>query len=97
VKNGVAVGGIQENSYELYTDRQEEQIKKYPFHQKIWVLDSQRVDKAALKKTKKLLELKEKVFIWPSQIGTKFKDFNDMMIAIKGDHISPEFIKNYTR
>lgn len=92
VKNGVAIGGIQESSYQLYTDRQEEQINKFPFHQKIWVLDSQWKDSAASKKTKKLLELKEKVFIWPENIGTKFKDFNDIMIALKSENISPDFI-----
>ena len=96
VKNGVAIGGIQENSYQLYTARQQEQINKFPFHKIIWVLDSQWKDKAALNKTKKLLQLKEKVFLWPSELS-KFKDFNDIMIAIKDNHISPEFIKKYTK
>ena len=96
VKNGVAIGGIQENSYQLYTARQQEQINKFPFHKIIWVLDSQWKDKAALNKTKKLLQLKEKVFLWPTELS-KFKDFNDIMIAIKDNHISPEFIKKYTK
>jgi hypothetical protein len=97
VKNGIAVGGIQENSYQLFTSRQEEQMIKYPFHKKIWVLDSQWKDKAAFIKTKKLLDLKESVFIWPENIGKKFKDFNDVIISIKDNHISPDFIKKYTK
>lgn len=96
VKNGVAIGGIQENSYQLFTVKQHEQINKFPFHKRIWVLDSQWRDKAALNKTKKLLQLKEKVFLWPTQLS-KFKDFNDIVISIKEDYISPEFIKKYTR
>lgn len=97
VKNGIAVGGIQDNSYHLFSNKQEEQIKKFPFHKKIWVLDSQWIDKAAFNKTKKLLELKESVFIWPKEIGKKYKDFNDIMIATKNNHFPEEFIKKYTK
>lgn len=92
VKNGVAIGGIQENSYQLFTSKQQEQINKIPFHKRIWVLDSQWIDKAAFNKTKKLLELKEKVFIWPENLGKAFKDFNDVVIHLKSDYLSPEFI-----
>ena len=96
VKNGVAIGGIQENSYQLYTSRQQQQINKFPFHKKIWVLDSQWKDKAALNKTKKLLELKEHVFIWPKELGQICKDFNDIAIKIKSGEISPDFILKHT-
>jgi len=94
IKNGVAVGGIQENSYQMFTCKQKEQIDKFPFHKKIWILDSQWKDKAAFNKTKKLLELKENVFIWPKKLGEKYKDFNDIAIAIKCNQISPEYIKD---
>jgi len=97
VKNGVAIGGIQENSYQLYTNKQQEQINKFILHKKIWILDSQWKDKASLKKTKKLLELKENVFIWPKEIGKKYKDINDLVIAIKEDKVSPNFFKKYTK
>lgn len=97
VKNGVAIGGIQENSYQLYTSKQQDQIDLYPFHKKIWVLDSQWKDKAAYNKTKKLLELKESVFIWPKNIGTLYKDFNDITMSLNSNGISPDFIKKYTR
>jgi len=97
VKNGVAIGGIQENSYQLFTPKQQDQIDRLPFHQRIWVLDSQWIDKAALSKTKKLLELKEKVFIWPKELGKTYKDFNDVVIELKSDHISSDFILKYTK
>ena len=97
IKNGVAIGGIQENSYQLYTSKQQDQIDNYKFHKKIWVLDSQWKDKAAYNKTKKLLELNESVFIWPKSLGSKYKDFNDIAIALNCNHISPDFIKKYTR
>jgi hypothetical protein len=76
----------------LFTSKQQEQINKLPFHKRIWVLDSQWIDKAAFNKTKKLLELKEKVFIWPENLGKAFKDFNDVVIHLKSDYLSPEFI-----
>lgn len=96
MKNGVAIGGIQENSYQLFTTRQQEQIDKYPFHNKIWILDSQWKDKAAFNKTKKLLELKQNVFLWPKEIGKKYKDFNDITISLNKTEISPEFVLKYT-
>lgn len=92
IKNGIAIGGIQENSYQLFTVKQSQQISKYPFHKKIWVLDSQWKDRAALNKTKKLLELNEDVFIWPKELGQICKDFNDIAIKIKSGEISPDFI-----
>lgn len=97
VKNGIAIGGIQENSYQLFTPKQQEQIDKFPFHKKIWILDSQWKDKASFNKTKKLLELKESVFLWPEKIGTKFKDFNDIAIYLKQSQISTDFVKKYTK
>lgn len=92
VKNGVAIGGIQENSYQLFTKKQQDQIDKIPLHKRIWVLDSQWKDRAAFNKTKKLLELKEKVFVWPKELGETYKDFNDITIALKSDFISSDFI-----
>jgi hypothetical protein len=97
VKNGVAIGGIQENSYQLYTKKQQEQIDKFPFHKKIWILDSQWKDKAAFNKTKKLLELKEAVFLWNSDKGNRYKDFNEMAIVENLNEITSDFILKYTR
>jgi hypothetical protein len=92
MKNGVAVGGIQENSYQLFTSYQEEQMNKYPFHKRIWILDSQWKDRAAFNKTKKLLEMKERVFMWPKDIGKICKDFNDITIKLDKNEISTDFV-----
>jgi 5'(3')-deoxyribonucleotidase len=97
VKNGVAVGGIQENSYQLFTARQQEEMDNLALYKRIWVLDSQWKDKAAFNKTKKLLELKESVFIWPEKIGKLYKDFNDIAIALKSGNLSPDFILKSVR
>lgn len=96
VKNGVAIGGIQENSYMLFTNKQKEQIDKFPFHKRVWVLDSQWKDKAAFNKTKKLLELHQHVFMWPKELGKKYKDFNDITIDLNSNEISKDFILKYT-
>lgn len=92
VKNGVAVAGIQENSDLLYTSKQRDQILSYPFHKKIWVLDSQQQDEPAKNKTQKLIDQGEIVFIWPSEYGNRFKDFNDMSIALGTGEIPYKFI-----
>ena len=96
VENGVAVAGIQEGSYQLFTPKQLTQINNYPTHDKIWVLDSQWIDSAGREKSKKLLELGERVFIWPETVGRKYKDFNDICIDLKAKKISAEYIKKYT-
>jgi len=92
VKNGVAVAGIQENSKLLYTARQKQQLASFPFHDVIWVLDSQQQDSAAMTKTEKLIEEGQTVFVWPSEYGTRYKDFNDMAIDLKVNEIPYKFI-----
>jgi hypothetical protein len=96
VPNGIAVAGIQEKSDILYTSKQKEQIDKFPFYDKIWVLDSQWIDKAAYLKTQKLIKANQKVFIWPEKFGKQFKDFNDITIALNQNIINPEFILKNT-
>lgn len=92
-KNSVAVGGIQERSMMLFSNKQQEQIDVYcKFYNVVWVLDSQWIDKASYLKTQKLIEMKQKVFIWPHNIGTKYKDFNDVCMALDLKEISPQFI-----
>jgi hypothetical protein len=92
VKNGVAIGGIQENSNKIFKGIQEAQIKQFPFHRKIWVLDSQYKDKAALSKSIKLLESGENVFIWPKKIGSLCKDFNDISMMGYMEYITSDWI-----
>lgn len=92
-RNSIAIGGIQENSYQLFSKRQQEQADSVlKFHQKIWVLDSQWIDSASLNKCDKLVSLKQKVFIWPKELGKTHKDFNDLAIASNKNEISEKFI-----
>jgi len=95
VQNGTAVAGIQERSNKNFTTLQEEQLATFRLYEKIWVLDSQWLDKASREKTIKLIETGETVFIWPEKVGKKFKDINDLCLAVGRDFIEPEFfIKN---
>jgi hypothetical protein len=96
-KNSIAVGGIQEKSMMLFSNKQQEQIDMYcKFFDIIWVLDSQWIDKASFFKTQKLIQMKQKVFIWPKTIGIKYKDFNDVCIALNLNEIAPQFIQKNT-
>jgi len=94
-KNGVAVGGIT-LSKQLFSEFQQEQINSLLFFNKIWVLDSQWLDKSALEKTKILLLEGERVFIWPEKVGTRYKDFNEMCVALRLNEIHRDFIKKNT-
>jgi len=91
VKNGTAVAGIQENSNNMFSLLQEQQLTSFKFFKKVWVLDSQWKDKASRSKTSKLIENGETVFIWPEEVGKKYKDINDYCIDKKLDSIDPEF------
>lgn len=96
-KNSVAVGGIQERSMMLFSNKQQEQIDVYcKFYDVVWVLDSQWIDNASYLKTQKLIEMKQKVFIWPKLIGMKCKDFNDVCMALNTKEIPPHFILKNT-
>ena len=96
VKNGIAVAGIQENSDKSFSIRQQEQLKSISLLDKIWVLDSQWIDRASQTKTHKLIEQGHSVFIWPENYGKRFKDFNDMAIALDINEIPYKFILNNT-
>lgn len=92
VRNGIAVAGIQENSHAMFTPLQQEQLDSLKLHKRIWVLDSQWQDMASRKKTTKLLQRGETVFIWPEDMGKAFKDINDYCIAKNLNSVDPEFI-----
>lgn len=95
VANGVAIAGIQEKSDNTFTGVQEEQISSLRMYKKIWVLDSQWLDTSSRNKTERLLNINESVFIWPEELGKKYKDINDVCIAANRDYIEPSlFIKN---
>lgn len=95
-KNGIAVAGIQEGSKQRFTTRQQKQIDNIPFKNRIWVLDSQWIDRASYNKSKILLEMGENVFIWPRKLGLKLKDFNDIAIKANINEISEDFVKSHS-
>ena len=95
-KNSVAVAGITERG-KSFTLRQQQQLDGVlKFYDRVWVLDSQWIDRAALVKSEALLKQDEKVFIWPEKFGKRFKDFNDIAMACKVDEIKWDFIEKNT-
>jgi len=96
MKNSVAVCGIQENSKTNFTPAQQEQLRSYPLHKKVWVLDSQWKDNASLSKSEILINQSESVFIWPKECGEKYKDFNDIIIDQKKNEIDVDFVLSNT-
>jgi len=95
VTNGIATCGITENTNKMFTALQKEQINKLNLHEKVYVLDNQYIDKAALNKSLILADSGENVFIWPKELR-QFKDFNDICVVGKKDKIKPEFILKNT-
>lgn len=96
VKNAIAVGGISEKGEIMFSDTQEEQWKSLLFYRKIWVLDSQWIDKTSLVKSEALIKAGESVFIWPEKFGKKYKDFNAICSDKKINQISKKFILDNT-
>ena len=72
-----------------------EQMNKLNLYEKIYVLDNQYCDMAALNKSIILAENGNKVFIWPKELK-QFKDFNDVCVIGNKDKIKPEFILKNT-
>jgi hypothetical protein len=95
VENGLATCGITERSDKMFTVLQKEQMNKLNFYEKIYVLDNQYCDKAALNKSIILADNGNKVFIWPKELK-QFKDFNDICVIGNKDKIRPEFILKNT-
>lgn len=96
IKNGTAVCGIQDNSTNMFTKFQEEQLAAFKLYNKVWVLDSQWQDLASRRKTKKLIELGETVFIWPEKMGKNFKDINEFCVIRNMDYIDTKFILEHS-
>jgi len=93
VKNGVAVAGISESGSEVFTNKQKDQLKLFPLHEIIYVLDNQWRDTASKSKSKALLDHGHKVFIWP-QSYYKFKDLNEVCMHYKLNEFPHKFIEN---
>lgn len=91
VRNGLGLGGVTKGE-QMFTKSQQYQMEEFKFYEKIWVMDSQWIDKTAREKTLKLIEMGEKVFIWPEYDGKKFKDLNAICMAYEMDEYPTELI-----
>jgi hypothetical protein len=91
IQNGIGIAGINSNSDTNFTSLQEQQLKGFPFHDKVWVLDNQFIDKTSKEKTKKLLENNENVFLWPESLKN-YKDVNEVCVAENKNCFDYEFI-----
>lgn len=96
IKNSVAVAGIQERSSQSLTTTQKQQLDRLFLMQSVWVLDSQWNDAASLSKSEMLLKSGQCVFIWPEDIGTRFKDINEICMHFKIDSMSDQYILKHT-
>jgi len=88
VQNGVGLCGVTESSL------QTQQLRAFPFHKQIWVLDNQHIDATAKTKTWDLIKAGESVFLWPK--GSPHKDFNDIAKATGVNEISIHHILENT-
>lgn len=95
VRNGLGLGGITKGE-QSFTSYQQEQMDSLKFFERIWVLDSQWIDKTAREKTLKLIEMGEKVFIWPEYDGKRFKDLNAICMAYEMDEYPVDLILKNT-
>lgn len=91
VKNGLAVAGITTNGTDL-NHIQQQQLQDLQLYKKVWVLDSQWLDRTSYEKSKQLIEQGETVFIWPENIGKRYKDLNEMCCDINKPGIGYKFI-----
>ena len=72
------------------SDKQEEELKSYIFHKKIWILDNQLDNSNVKEKLNELIERGETIFIWPDKFKD-FKDLNEICQKYKLNQISPKF------
>lgn len=91
IENGLAVCGIQEDSTRNFNDLQLKQVNQLTSFKKVWCLDNQWNDNAALKKSFTLADSDELIFIWPEQLK-QFKDLNEACIKFGLNSISPEMV-----
>lgn len=96
VKNGIGVAGITNGPGEDLTRLQQSQLSDYRLYNKIWVLDSQWLDKTSKIKTNLLIEQGHTVFIWPESIGKHYKDLNDMCVDKNLPGIGYKFLEKHS-
>lgn len=96
VRNGLGVAGINLSQGKDLTAKQVEQLSGFQFtHNSIWVLDSQWKDETAKRKTEILLSTGCCVFFWPKDIGTQYKDVNELCMSKGFDEIPYHYIVNH--
>ena len=91
IANGLAVCGIQEDSDRTFNELQLKQYNTLSTFKKIWCLDNQWCDNASLKKSIKLVDNGETVFVWP-EIFKHYKDLNEVCIKFDLNKINPELV-----
>lgn len=96
IKNGVAVAGIQPKSHQLFSTIQQEQVNRLFMWDSVWVLDSQQADQTSRSKSEQLLNQGHNVFIWPVDLGTKYKDLNEYCVGENVNEFPTSVIKENT-
>jgi len=96
VKNGVGLAGINANSTNNFTEIQQQQLNQFKLLNKVWVLDSQWLDRTSYEKSLNLLTNDSQVFIWPENIGKRFKDVNDVCVYCKSTGLTSDYILQHT-
>ena len=96
VKNGIAIAGITNSLNDDLTLIQQQQLSRFNLMQRIWVLDSQWLDETSRSKTQSLLDADQHVFIWPEDLGTRYKDLNEMCVSLGSPGINYKFIDRHT-
>lgn len=87
VKNGIAMCGLSLN------DLQRQQLEKYRFHKRIWILDNELDNPTVRKKYLKIINSGERIFFFPKKFA-EFKDLNEICVNFGLDQISPNFFIN---
>lgn len=77
VKNAVGMCGL------TMTDKQREQLRNYPFHEFVYVLDNQLDNDDVYDQYEKILRRGDKIYIWPREIEEK--DINEFCTNKKLD------------
>lgn len=96
VKNGIAVAGITNGPSQDLNSLQLQQLEDHRLYKKVWVLDSQWLDETSRDKSKLLVDQGECVFIWPENIGKRYKDLNDLCVSINKPGIGYKFVDKHT-
>lgn len=93
VKNGLGVAGINLGRKNNFSQTQIQQLKGVNWmHDIVWCIDSQWADETSKKKTLSLLESGERVFLWPKDVGSQYKDLNEMCVSRGLNGIDYSFI-----